>query len=244
MPTTFAHISADLCVFMKTVTLHRTLCTDRWYRSCPPELQTVLVSASRPVQLAQGEALFRLGESGSGLYCVLEGALLVSNVSKEGKVAVLSQIEPCQWFGEIATIDRGPRHFSAHANEDTKVLCVAGETLEPWLNEHPLCWRDIGVLACSKLRVALDALQEVSLLTLDQRILKRLERIASGYGSRTTPKKRVRVPQEVIAQMMGVSRQSVNRALSSLEEAGLISRTYGIVELHSPAQAIPDSTPG
>ncbi|MGS5088875.1 Crp/Fnr family transcriptional regulator [Hydrogenophaga sp. A37] len=228
---------------MKTVTLHRTLSSDRWYRSCPVELQTALMQLSRPVQLTQGEAVFHLGEGGSGLYCVLEGALLVSNVSKEGKVAVLSQVEPCQWFGEIATIDRGPRHFTAHANEDSKVLCVAGETLEPWLNAHPLCWRDIGVLACSKLRVALDALQEVSLLTLDQRILKRLERIASGYGSRTTPKKRVRVPQEVIAQMMGVSRQSVNRALKSLEDAGLISRTYGIVELHGPGSQAPDATP-
>lgn len=33
--------------------------------------------------------------------------------------------------------------------------------------------------------------------------------------------------------MMGVSRQSANKAMKSLEEVGLISRNYGVVELHS-----------
>jgi CRP/FNR family cyclic AMP-dependent transcriptional regulator len=39
------------------------------------------------------------------------------------------------------------------------------------------------------------------------------------------------VPQEVIAQMMGISRQSANKALKTLEESGLIARNYGMVEL-------------
>lgn len=220
---------------MKNVTLRRALSSDRWYRSCHSELQTALVTLARPVRLAHGEELFLLGEHSQGLFCVLEGALLLSNVNKDGQVAVLSQVEPVQWFGEISTIDRGPRHFSAYANGDTQVLCVDGARLEPWLNAHPLYWRDVSVLACCKLRVALDVIQEPAFFTLEQRILKRLERIASGYGSRVTPGKHVQVPQEVIAQMMGVSRQSANRALKNLEEEGLISRSYGIVELHTDA---------
>lgn len=194
-----------------------------------------LVSMARPVRLAHGEDLFLQGEPSQGLFCVLDGALLVSNVDRDGKVAVLSQVEPVQWFGEISTLDRGPRHFSAHANGDTKVLCVDGAVLEPWLNAHPLCWRDLGVLASGKLRVALDVIQEQAFLPLEQRVFRRLERIASGYGSRVTPKKRVRIPQEVIAQMLGVSRQSANRALKYLEEVGLIARSYGIVELRTRA---------
>lgn len=228
-------ITAIVCFFMKNVTLRRALSSDRWYRSCHSELQMALVSLARPVRLAHGEELFLLGEQSQGLFCVLDGALLVSNVDRDGKVAVLSQVEPVQWFGEISTLDRGPRHFSAHANGDTKVLCVDGAVLEPWLNAHPLCWRDLGVLASGKLRVALDVIQEQAFLPLEQRVFRRLERIASGYGSRVTPKKRVRIPQEVIAQMLGVSRQSANRALKYLEEVGLIFRSYGIVELRTRA---------
>lgn len=217
---------------MKSSPLHLKLSTDKWYRACPRELQSALVRLSRPIRLIDGEELFQLGDCGVGLYCVLEGALLVSNVDDDGRMAVLSQVEPCQWFGEISTLDQGPRHFSAHANGNTEVLFVPGDALVPWLNLHPLCWRDIGILACSKLRVALDAIQEISFLSLEQRILRRLERIATGYGSRVSPARRVKISQEVIAQMMGVSRQSANKAMKALEEAGFISRSYGEVELN------------
>lgn len=218
---------------MKSSPLHLKLGSDKWYRACPAELQAALVRLSRPIRLCDGQELFQRGEGESGLYCVLHGALLISHVDADGRIAVLSQVEPCQWLGEIATLDRGPRPMSAHANGNTEVLFVPGEPLESWLNQHPLCWRDIGLLACHKLRVALDVIQEIAFLPLEQRILKRLERIATGYGSRVKPNKRVKIPQEVIAQMMGVSRQSANKALKMLEEVGLISRSYGVVELHT-----------
>ncbi len=224
---------------MKTVTLLRALNEDRWFRSCPEDLQRALIHLGRTARLRSGESLFRVGDRPSGLYCVLQGALLISNINKEGKVSVLSQVEPVQWFGEIATLDQGPRHFSAHANDEAQVLCVDGASLEAWLNSHPLFWRNIGVLACAKLRVALDALQELAFLPLEQRILRRLEHIASGYGSRVSPRRHVKVPQEVIAQMMGVSRQSANRALRTLEEVGAISRNYGMVELHESSLKAP-----
>lgn len=216
---------------MKTVTLRRALCADRWFQACPEELQTALIRLGRPQRLAHGEPLFRVGDPDHGLFCVLQGAVLASNINPEGKVSVLSQVEPVQWFGEITTLDRGPRQFSVHANGDAEVHCVDGPGLEEWLNAHPLHWRHIGILASAKLRVAMDVLQEAAFLSLEQRILKRLERIASGYGSRVSPQRHVKVPQEVIAQMMGISRQSANKALKSLEESGLIARNYGMVEL-------------
>lgn len=194
-------------------------------------MQDTLIALGRPTRLSHGEPLFLMGDCGRGLYCVLQGSVLVSNINPEGKVSVLSQMEPVQWFGEIATLDQGPRPFCAHANGDAEVFYVNGAELEVWLNAHPLHWRNIGILATSKLRVALDVIQEPAFLPIEQRILRRLERIASGYGSQVTPKRHVKVPQEVIAQMMGISRQSTNKALKTLEESGLIARNYGMVEL-------------
>lgn len=220
---------------MKTDISRHTFSADRWFQKCPEDLQTALIQLGRPRRLAHGEPLFLMGDQEYGLCCVLQGAVLTSNINQDGKVSVLSQVEPVLWFGEIAMLDRGPRQFSAHSNGDSEVHCVDGTALEEWLNAHPLHWRYIGILASAKLRVALDVLQESAFLTLEQRILRRLERVASGYGSRMTPNRRVKVPQEVIAQMMGISRQSANKALKTLEESGLIARNYGMVELlHKP----------
>ncbi len=228
---TFAPVVGHPQKNMPYKSLRVALQSDLWYSNCSPELQLALVSLSRTTKLATDESLFHVGDSGGGMYCVLEGALLVSNVNDEGKVSVLSQVEPYQWFGEISLIDKGVRPFSARAICPTRILLVPECQLVAWLNEHPQCWRDIGLLACAKLRIALDAYQDLALLSLEQRILKRLHLVASGYGTRVVPRTHVQVPQDVVAQMMGVSRQSTNRALKSLEEAGLIERRYGQITL-------------
>jgi len=71
----------------------------------------------------------------------------------------------------------------------------------------------------------------MALLPLEERVLRRLQLLAQGYGSRDVARRRVRVAQEVLARMLGVSRQSVNKALKQLEARGALRLHYGEIEL-------------
>lgn len=211
--------------------LRGLLATEPWFRSCPADFQQALVDAGRLHRLADGERLFARGASADGLCCVIAGALRMGSLDEEGGAALLAFVEPYQWFGEISMVDGLPRTHDAEADGPTEVLLVPRAALLDWLQAHPAHWRDLARLACGKLRQAFDVLEDIQRLPLEKRLMRRLWLQSRGFGSRPARRK-LRLPQDQLALMMGVSRQSVNRALQTLEAQGKISLHYGSIELH------------
>lgn len=209
--------------------------TDDWFRTCPQPLQEALLAMARRRKLCHGESLFIRGGHADGLCCVTAGALRIGAIGDQGQAAVLAHLEPYQWFGEISLIDGLPRTHDAVAEGDTEVLVVPREGLLALLAQQPVYWRDLARLTCRKLRVTFLVLEELSQLPLDARVLRRLRLLAQGYGSRDVPRQRIRLGQEGLAHMLGVSRQSVNKALKSLEAQGEVRLSYNEIELLKPA---------
>jgi CRP/FNR family cyclic AMP-dependent transcriptional regulator len=212
--------------------LGAALATDPWFAGCPAALQQALIERGRLLHLAPGERLFGRGEAADGLCCVIAGALRVGGLQADGGESLLAYVEPYQWFGEISMLDGQPRTHDALADGDTIVLLVAQAALHAWLDEHPAHWRDLGRLACAKLRVVFSVLEDIAHLPLERRLAKRLWLLAHAYGARTGEARRhIRLPQEQLALMLGVSRQSMNKALRSLETQGVVVLRYGTIEL-------------
>lgn len=212
-----------------------TLLADAWFASCPAPLQDLLASRGQERVLGAGQQLFARGDEGADLCCVLEGALRVGSLRADGREALLARVEPLQWFGEIALIDGGPRTHDALAEGPTRVWRVPAAVLQAALAEQPLWWREIARLSCGKLRLLFEALEDIGLLPLPARLAKRLLFQAQGYGSRGACT-RLKLAQEHLALMLGVSRQSINKALGELEAQGLIERHYGEIELRDTAR--------
>ncbi len=211
--------------------LHTALTSDEWFSTCAPALQTELLRLARMRHLNPNESLFARGGEADGLCCVVAGALLIGALDAQGDSALLAYLEPYQWFGEISLIDARPRTHDAVADGPTQVLVVPREPLLAWLDAHPAMWRELARLACRKLRVLFIAVEELAQLPLEERVWRRLQLVARGYGSRDAPRRRIRLSQELLAQMLGVSRQSINKALKALEAGGRLRLHYGEIEL-------------
>lgn len=211
--------------------LHAALASDEWFGACEPALQAELLRLARLRHLAPGESLFARGGEANGLCCVVAGALRIGALDAQGDSTLLAWLEPYQWFGEISLIDGRPRTHDAVADGPTQVLVVPREPLLAWLDAHPAMWRELARLACRKLRVLFVAVEELAQLPLEERVWRRLQLVARGYGSREAPRRHIRLSQEVLAQMLGVSRQSINKALKALEAEGRLRLHYGEIEL-------------
>jgi CRP/FNR family transcriptional regulator, cyclic AMP receptor protein len=205
-----------------------------WFASCSLPLQMALVERSRVVSLKPGERLFSRGESDEALCCVLSGALKLGTFNTETDTQVLSMyVEPYQWFGEIALIDHLPRSQDAVADANSTVLVASRSVLEPWLNEHPHYWRELARLVCLKMRMLVVLVEDNASLPLDQQLVRRLLMSSTNFGMNypMSFKRHLRLPQEYLARMMGVSRQTINRALKTLAEQGIIMVRYADIEL-------------
>ncbi len=208
--------------------------SNAWFGSCPAELQLALLERAQWRRLQPGEALFARGQDADGLCCVVAGALHVGAVHADGSRTLLAHLEPYQWFGEVSMLDGLPRTHDAVADAEAAVLVVPQPALHAWLSAHPEHWQHIGRLACAKLRMMFTVLEDIQQLTLEQRLAKRLWLTAHGIDGQPAgapPRRRIHVPQEQLALMLGVSRQSVNKALRQLEAAGLVALRYGGIEL-------------
>lgn len=210
--------------------------THMWFASCPEDFQAALVERSRLAHISAGETLFGRDDLQDGLCCAIAGALKLGSINPEdGTQRLTLYVEPYHWFGEISLIDRMPRAMLAVADTDSTVLVVGRLPLEEWLQAHPAHWRDVARLASGKLRLMTAALEDNASLSLLQRLARRLLMSAVNFGQATHSnlRRRVRLPQEYLAQMLGVSRQTVNKALRELERQEVLALHYAEIEIVS-----------
>jgi len=204
----------------------------QWFHSLPAHVQQQLLSHAKIKHLTAQQYLFYRNDAFDGLYCVLEGALRINSHNEQGKEALLAVIEPCNWFGEIALIDGLPRTHDAVAEKPSKLLWIPPAALEQMLQDNPLCWRYLAQLSTQKIRFTFASLEENALFPAFKRVVSRLIVIAEGYGELSQNSRRVlNLPQEQLASMLAISRQTTNQILKQLEMQQLIRVDYREVEI-------------
>lgn len=204
----------------------------RWFAGLPAPFQAMLLGAAQVREVKVGERLFSRGDAPNGLFAVLEGAVRATASTEHGKEALLTLVEPPSWFGEVSVFDGQPRTHDAVVNEPSRILHVPQRPLDEALAAHPVWWRDLGVLASGKLRLAFIALEDAAVVPLPTRLARRLVQMAEGYGEWIDRSRRVlAVRQEELALMLSTSRQTVNQQMKDLEHKGWVKLSYGQVEL-------------
>ncbi|WP_460140546.1 Crp/Fnr family transcriptional regulator [Pseudomonas sp. S2_E01] len=212
---------------MDTQVWRSRLMTGQWFSHLPSPLQNSLLSTARVRRLAAGQRLFKRGDPPCGLYAVLDGAIRIGTVSEQGKEALLSLVEPPHWFGEICLFDGQPRTHDAFAMGECTLLHIAQLTLLALLDEQPAYWRQLALLMSQKLRLTFINLEQLSLMPAPARLAHRLLLIAEGYGELDPPRRVLHLPQEQLASMLSLSRQTTNQILKDLQGQGILNLKYG-----------------
>ncbi|MFM0741235.1 Crp/Fnr family transcriptional regulator [Paraburkholderia xenovorans] len=202
-----------------------------WFRSAPAAMQAQLIEAGRVERLAAGQRLFTRGDSDDGLYCVLDGLVRISAASSDGKEALLAVIDPVNWFGEIALFDNRPRTHDAYAERDSALFHVPRAALAALLERTPAYWHVFGLLLTQKLRLAFEVIEEAALLPAAPRVARRLLLMAGGFGEPGALRRVLKVPQEDLAMMLALSRQTINQVLKQFETHGAVKLRYAEIEI-------------
>ena len=216
---------------MDTETWHARLATGHWFRHLPAPFQHSLLAHARQRQLGAGQYLFKRGDPPCGLYAVLEGTLRISAVNEQGKEAILSLVELPYWFGEICLFDGLPRTHDACAVGPCTLLQVPQQALLKILDETPQYWRDLALLMSQKLRLSFIGLEQLSLMPAPVRLAHRLLMIVEGYGDIEHSRRVLQLPQEDLAAMLSLSRQTTNALLKDLQAHGVVRLGYGEIEV-------------
>lgn len=184
-----------------------------------------LKSATRTRRFRRGDIVFAEGEAGDALYVVIEGKVKIFRTSPDGRENMLAVLGPGEMFGELSLFDPGPRTATVAAITDCALASLAHEALRPWLAGRPELGVQLLQALAQRLRRTNEAMADLVFSDVPGRVAKTLLDLADRFGT-PDPDGGVRVThdltQEELAQLVGASRETVNKALSEFASRGWI----------------------
>ena len=183
-----------------------------------------LRSCMNEVKVARGRTLFNEGDPGDRLYVVTAGKIKLGRTAADGRENLLAVLGPGEMFGELSLFDPGPRTATATAVTDTSVLGLGHDELEPWLTGRPeVAAQLLGALA-QRLRRTNEAMADLVFSDVPGRVAKALLDLARRFGVQSEDGLHVThdLTQEELAQLVGASRETVNKALADFASRGFL----------------------
>ena len=176
------------------------------------------------VDLVRAERLFDEGDAGDRLYVVLDGKIKLTRAAPDGRENLLSVLGPGEMFGELSLFDPRPRTSSAVAVTDTRLAALAHDELRDWLTGRPDVSLHLLRALAQRLRRANDVMADLVFTDVPGRVAKALLDLAARFGTQREDGLQVNhdLTQEELAQLVGASRETVNKALADFVARGWI----------------------
>jgi CRP/FNR family transcriptional regulator, cyclic AMP receptor protein len=188
------------------------------------------------VSLTRGHVVFREGDPGDQLYVVAEGKIKLGRSSADGRENLLAIIGPGEMFGELSLFDPGPRTATATAVTDARVLALSHPDLRPWLTGRPEVALSLLRQVARRLRRTNEVLGDLVFSDVPGRVAKALLDLSKRFGIPSEEGVHVShdLTQEELAQLVGASRETVNKALADFASRGWLRLEARAVVLLDP----------
>ncbi len=195
-----------------------------------------LLAATTTKRLEPKQTLFRKGDPGNQLYGILSGSLKIMTTGTDGKDVMFNLMGPGEVLGEIALLDSEKRSATVVAVEKTELLTLDRRELIPFLERHPRATIGLASVLAARVRRLSERTQDRQTMPLPGRIAKRLLSLSEQHGKRPIVggPVEVRLPQQDLADLVGTTRESVNKQLRAWEDAGIVELGRGRVVLKQP----------
>lgn len=199
------------------------------------EAAEALASSLTEADYVRGDSVFVEGEEGDTLYIVLAGKIKIGRKAADGRENMLSVMGPSDMFGELSLFDPGPRTATATVVTDARLAALSHSSLRPWITDRPEIAEQLLRVLARRLRRTNDALADLIFTDVPGRVAKALLQLAERFGSQEDDGLHVRhdLTQEELAQLVGASRETVNKALADFASRGWLrvdSRAVTIVD--------------
>ncbi|WP_098456521.1 Crp/Fnr family transcriptional regulator [Sanguibacter antarcticus] len=185
-----------------------------------------LLASMKKVELSRGDVLFDEGQPGDRLYIIREGKIKLGRRSGDGRENLLAVLGPGEMFGELSLFDPGPRSLGASAVSDSVLYELEHSALITALEENPGVAKHLLTALARRLRRTNEALADLVFSDVPGRVAKALLDLSKRFGEPVEEGIRVAhdLTQEELAQLVGASRETVNKALADFAGRGWVRR--------------------
>ncbi len=201
-----------------------------WFRQIGQKEQEYAAAHLVVAEASAGEFLCRTGKPVTYWFGVLDGLLKMSTDNAEGQTMTFTGIPPGGWFGEGTVLKREAYRYNIQALRKSTVAGLQVDTFH-WLLDNSIAFNRFVMNQLNERLGQFIAAREIDRLNNpDVRVARSLAALFNpvlypGVGSL------LRITQQELAYLAGLSRQRVNEALTTLQNQGLIAVEYGGVRV-------------
>ncbi|MGH3495563.1 MAG: Crp/Fnr family transcriptional regulator [Sciscionella sp.] len=202
--------------------MEETLARAGIFQGVEPAAAEALAQTLDTVEFPRGHVIFAEGEPGDRLFIITSGKVKIGRKSPDGRENLLSIMGPSDMFGELSIFDPGPRTSTVTAVTDVRALTMGRPELREWINKRPEIAEQLLRVIARRLRRTNNMLADLIFTDVPGRVARALLQFAQRFGSQEAGLLRVThdLTQEEIAQYVGASRETVNKALADFAQRG------------------------
>lgn len=222
----------------ENVLLHTAL-----FKQVSPDQAEELLPALQRAVFDKGDYIFSEGDTDHRIYLLEEGKVKLIRESNDNRVQLISIHARGEVLGEIPVFDPhgGPRTASAVAmGNGTSVVWMEHQALFAWLDKYPRVAVDMLQVLANRMRANYERISDLVFMDVPARLAKTLLNLAVRFGEPV--EEGVKVPhdltQEEMAQLVGSSRETVNKALMDFANRGWIARQGRSIIIYQPGMLI------
>jgi CRP-like cAMP-binding protein len=194
------------------------------FSSLSDEILGNLADTVRQQKVRQGQVIFRKGDEGTALYILKSGTIKIVLPSRLGAEIIVTIFSDGDFFGEMSLLDGEPRSADAVALKPSELMVLSRKDFLSFLQSDVNAVNSILSVLTKRLRKTHDLLEDVCFLTISQRLSKLILELEKIYGRKEGDciMLDILLTQKELGDMIGATRESINKELKLLREKALI----------------------
>jgi len=181
---------------------------------------------------AKHQTIFREGDPGQTFYLILSGSVAVVRIAPDGRETILSILKERDFFGEMSVFDTSVRAASVRTMTDVEVGVIERDDFLGLIDKTPRIGRLLVIALSERLRAANKLIAATTSQDIRARLASLLLNLMQNFGEPVSSGTRIslRLTNQEMANMIGTTRETVNRTLNRFWDERIIDmRTAHVI---------------
>jgi len=206
------------------------------FKSMTPEQMKFVQQRTVMREIRRKEVLYLPGEPGDRIYLLKRGVVKISALPEDGHEVILALLRKGDVFGEEAVLDDAPRDHMAEAYDDALICIITRKDFLEILRTFPDLTFRVTKLIGFRLKTFRNRIESLLFKGTAARLAQTLLDLGRDHGVRDDhgvllP---LRLSQTDLANLIGVTRESVNLTLTGFRKEGLVELEGRTIRLLKP----------
>jgi CRP-like cAMP-binding protein len=208
------------------------------FTGLPTSTLEALIARSPVSRFARGDTALRQGTRSGELHVIVSGAFKAWSLTEGGAAVTLAVMGKNEVFGEMAFLDGGQHSANVSAMTPAYTLRVGASALDAVVQAHPSVRDYLARQLAARLRRLSMVSERMAVEDVGSRLARQLLELSERFGAPELGGTRImlELSQQELGELVGATRERVNRVLMTWTKQGLISRRGKQVILLSRSQ--------